>query len=131
MHKIKKRNSSSSSVKYFLNTVCTLNVKSQVFIFFPFSLSNKKSYFLPRLIDTCKTFGSLDGPDKSVSQLLVALVRGQIQPVETRVSPGERVGVPPPLDREKLRSVAAVKLLEPVHGDAGGAGHKLQKSEKN
>ena len=36
------------------------------------------------------------------------------------------VDVAPHLYREQLRPVAAIKLLEAVHGHAGGARHELQ-----
>lgn len=41
------------------------------------------------------------------------------------------LGLSPHLDSEQLRPVAAVQLLEAVHGDARGAGDKLQKTRSH
>ena len=65
-------------------------------------------------------------PDEPLPELLVALVGGQVEPVEARVRPGVAVGVAPLLDGEQLRPVAPVQLLEAVHRHARRPRHELR-----
>ena len=76
-------------------------------------------------VHSCESLRSLDGPDEPVPELLVALVRGEVEAVEARMGAREGVGVAPLLDGEQLRTVAAVQLLKPVHWNAGSTGHEL------
>ena len=71
------------------------------------------------------TFSSLS-PDEPLPELLVALVGGQVEPVEAGVRPGVAVRVAPLLDGEQLRPVAPVQLLEPVHRHARRPRHELR-----
>ena len=77
-------------------------------------------------VDSREAFRSLNGPDEALSELLVALVGRQVEPVEAGVGPGVAVGVAPLLDGEQLGTVAAVQLLEAVHRHAGCPRHELK-----
>ena len=77
-------------------------------------------------VDSREAFRSLNGPDETLSELLVALVGRQVEPVEAGVGPGVAVGVAPLLDGEQLGPVAAVQLLEAVHRHARCPRHELE-----
>lgn len=81
-----------------------------------------------RLIHTGEPLAALDCFDQSVLQRQIAFVRGQIQSVEAGVRPRIIFRRAPLLDREHLRSVRAVQLLEAVHRNAARSGHELQQS---
>ena len=70
----------------------------------------------------------LDRPGQLLLQRVVRLVRRQIQPVEARVTLRQRRLVLCLFDREASRAVAALQVLESVHGDTRGTRGELQKT---
>lgn len=71
-------------------------------------------------------FSLLDCVVKLLHQLVVALVRRQIQPVEARVRPRQPRVLAHLLDAEALGPIGAHQLGESAHRNAARPRHKLQ-----
>lgn len=71
-------------------------------------------------------FSLLDCVVQLLHQLVVALVRRQIQPVEARVRPRQPRVLTDLLDAEPLRPVGAHQLGKAAHRNAARPRHKLQ-----
>lgn len=83
------------------------------------------------LIYPRKALGAFNGPHQPVSQLLVAFVGWQVQPIEAGVCSRKVVGVAPLFNGEKLRPVAAIQLFETIHGHTRGSCDKLQQTRSH
>ena len=73
-----------------------------------------------------KAYHALDRESQLLLQALIILIRRQIQPIKARMAPRQPTRIAALLDREPARSIAALQILESVHGHARRARGKLQ-----
>ena len=103
------RAAESSFEKWFVREICC----------------RRQRKFAQKLL-LAEAFGLFDGEGEFFDELLVRLVRREVEPVEAGVGPRKPRLLSDLLDAEPLRTVGAHQLGEAADGNAAGAADELQ-----